>query len=227
MKFRILFLLCAIFPLSAVLAQTGKTYEVKSPDGKVSISISIIAGATVNWSVKHGGTEVIMPSEISVTLDNGEVLGKNVAVKKSAEASANETITTPIYKKSTVQDNYNQLTLTFKGDYGIIFRAYNDGVAYRWFTQKKEEITIVNEEANFNFKDDDKAFLPFVNDYRNKDKFNTSFESHYDNVNLSAIKKDTLAFLPVLVDVGNPIKAVILGSRPAGLSRYVFNARRR
>ncbi len=208
MKFRILLLLCVISPLSAVLAQSGKTHLVKSPDGKISISIT--AGATVNWSVKHGGTEVIAPSEISITLDNGEVLGKNASIKKSVEASVNETIATPIYKKSTVQDNYNQLTLTFKGDYGLIFRAYNDGVAYRWFTQKKDEITILNEEANFNFKDDDKAFLPLVNDYRNKDKFNTSFESHYDNVNISAIKKDTLAFLPVLVDVGSPIKAVIL-----------------
>jgi len=191
-----------------VVAQAGKTYQVKSPDGKINISIT--TGAAVNWSVKHGETEVIMPSEISITLDNGEVLGKNASIKKSVEASANETIATPIYKKSTVQDNYNQLTLTFKGDYGLVFRAYNDGAAYRWFTQKKGEVTILNEEANFNFKDDDKAFLPFVNDYRNKDKFNTSFESHYDNVNLSAIKKDTLAFLPVLVDVGNPIKAVIL-----------------
>jgi len=208
MKFRILLLLCIISPLSLVLAQTGKTYQVKSPDGKINISIA--TGAAVNWSVKHEGTEVILPSEISIILDNGEILGKNAVVKKSAATSTRGTFTTPIYKKDTVQDNYSQLTLTFKGDYGLIFSAYNDGVAYRWFTQKKGEITIINEEANFNFKDDDKAFLPFVNDYRNKDKFNTSFESHYDNVNISAIKKDTLAFLPVLVDLGNPKKAVIL-----------------
>ena len=99
-------------------------------------------------------------------------------------------------------------------------------MAYRFFTQKKGEITIINEEANFNFKDDDKAFLPFVNDYRNKDKFNTSFESHYDVLNISAVKKDTLAFLPVLVDIGNPKKAVILEA-DSGLPRYVFNTRRR
>jgi alpha-glucosidase len=208
MKFRIILLLCLIFPIGAVLAQSGKTYDVKSPDGKTSLTIN--TGAVTKWSVKHEDTEVITPSEISITLDNGEVLGKNVAVKKSAATSINETINTPIYKKAAVKDNYNQLTLTFKGDYGLIFRAFDDGVAYRWFMLKKGEITILNEETNFNFKDDDKAFLPFVNDYRNKDKFNTSFESHYDNVSLSAIKKDTLAFLPVLVDVGSPVKAVIL-----------------
>jgi len=208
MKLRLLLLLCIIFPLSAVFAQNGKTYLVKSPDGNISVSIAV--GANIHWSVKHGGTEIILPSEISMSLDNGDVPGKNPIVKKSVEVSAKGIFTTPIYKKDTVQDNYNQLTLTFKGGYGLIFRAYNDGVAYRWSTNKKGEVTIINEEANFNFKDDDKAFLPFVNDYRDKDKFNTSFESHYDNINLSAIKKDTLAFLPVLVDVSNPKKAVIL-----------------
>src|SRR5580692_10718897 len=120
MKFRILLLLSIISPLSLIFAQTGKTYQVKSPDGKISINIS--AGAAVNWSVKHEGTEVILPSEISITLDNGEILGKNAVVKKSVATSTSGVFTTPIYKKDTVQDNYNQLTLTFKGDYGLIFR---------------------------------------------------------------------------------------------------------
>lgn len=208
MKFKVLLLSCLIFPLCAALAQTAKNYQVKSPDGKISINIT--AGETVNWSVKHEDTEVITPSEISMTLDNGEILGKNAVVKKATATSGNAAISTPIYKKTSVQDNYNQLSLTFKGDYGLVFRVYNDGAAYRFTTQRKGELTIINEGANFNFKEDDKAFLPFVNDYRNKDKFTTSFESHYDNIKLSAIKKDTLAFLPVLVDVGSPKKAAIL-----------------
>jgi len=208
MKLRVIALLWLTCSLSAAMAQSAKTYQVKSPDGKISVNIS--AGATVNWSVDHEGTAIITPSEISMTLDNGEVLGKNAAVKKATTSSSNSTIATPIYKKTQVQDNYNQVTISFKGDYSLVFRAYNDGAAYRFVTTKKGGITITNESANFNFKDDDKAFLPFVNDYRNKDKFTTSFESHYDNINISAIKKDTLAFLPVLVDVGSPKKAVIL-----------------
>ena len=208
MKFKVIMLLCAIFPAGLVLAQSNKTFTVKSPDGKVNLTVT--TGSNISWSVKREAVEVITPSAIAIDLEGGEVLGKNTVVKKSVTISVNQTINTPIYKKATVTDNYNQLTLTFKGDYGLIFRAYNDGVAYRFFTQKQGEITILNEEANFNFKDDDKAFLPFANDYRNKDKFNNSFEAHYDNLNISAIKKDTLAFLPVLIDVGNPVKAVVL-----------------
>ncbi|HEY8927725.1 MAG TPA: glycoside hydrolase family 97 protein [Mucilaginibacter sp.] len=207
MKFKVsllsFMLMCAV-----ALAQKGKSYQVKSPDGNISIGVNV--GAMVDWSVKHGDTEVILPSEISMTLDNGEVLGKNPTVSKTLAASSNTVIQTPVYKKASVRDNYNQLIIKFKGDYDLIFRAYNDGAAYRFVTHKKDELTIINEGVNFNFKDDDKAFLPFVEDYRNKDKFNTSFESHYDNISLSAIKKDTLAFLPVLVDLGSPKKAVIL-----------------
>jgi alpha-glucosidase len=208
MKTKFLLSLCLIFISCVVLAQPAKTYQVKSPDGRVNITIS--AGETINWAVDHDGTEVITPSQIAIDLANGEILGKNVSVKKAVAASVNETINTPIYKKDKVRDNYNQLTLTFKGGYGLIFRAYNDGAAYRFVTQRQGDLTIINEEANFNFKNDEKAFLPFVNDYRNKDKFNTSFESHYDYVSLSGIKKDTLAFLPVLVNLEKGKKAVIL-----------------
>ncbi|MGZ3823075.1 MAG: glycoside hydrolase family 97 catalytic domain-containing protein, partial [Mucilaginibacter sp.] len=207
MKLSILFLLFSVFSITA-FAQSEKIYHVKSPDGKIDLTVNV--DKTISWSVKHEETDVITPSTISMSLDKGEVLGKNAIIKSAKTVAANEVIKTPFYKKSEVKDNYTQLLLTFKGDYGLAFRAYNDGVAYRFVVVRKGTITVKNEEANFNFKDDDKAFLPFVNDYRNHDKFNTSFESHYDNINLSAIKKDSLAFMPVLVDLGNGKKAVIL-----------------
>ncbi|HTD41638.1 MAG TPA: glycoside hydrolase family 97 protein [Mucilaginibacter sp.] len=208
MKSFVLLLLCLTLSFTVAFAQTEKIYHVKSPDGKINVTIS--TGKTISWSVNHEETEVITPSEISMSLDKGEAFGKNAVVKSVKTSSVNQEISTPIYKKDKVHDHFNQLVLTFKGEYGLAFRAYNDGVAYRFVSTRKGDITVKNEEANFNFKDDDKAFLPFVNDYRNHDKFNTSFESHYDNISLSEIKKDTLAFLPVLVDLGNGKKAAIL-----------------
>ncbi len=208
MKLRILLALCLLFFVTITVAQTPKVFHVKSPDGKIDLTVS--AGKNIEWSVNHEDTQVILPSSVSLLLGDGMVLGTDVSVKSAKPVAVNHVIATPIYKKANVTDNYDQLTLTFKGDYGLIFRAYNDGVAYRFFTTKSYGITIANEEANFNFKDDDKAFLPFVNDYRNHDKFNTSFEALYDQLNISAIKKDTLAFMPVLVDLGNGKKAALL-----------------
>ena len=208
MKLRSLLSLCLFFVYAAAFAQTPKVFHVKSPDGKIDLTVS--AGKTIEWAVNHENTEVILPSAVSLTLGDGMVFGVDAKVKDAKPSSGNQDINTPLYKKSKVSDHYNQLTLTFKNDYGLIFRAYDDGVAYRFTTSKAYEITIANEEANFNFKDDYKAFMPFVNDYRHHDKFNTSFESLYDKVNISAIKKDSLAFLPALVDLANGKKAALL-----------------
>jgi len=208
MKIRVLLSLSLFFAAVIVHAQTAKTFHVKSPDGKIDLMVS--AGKTIDWSVNHEDTQVILPSSVSLLLGDGMVLGADASVKSAKPVLVSNVINTPLYKKDKVTDNYNQLTLTFKGDYGLIFRAYNDGVAYRFFTSKSYDITIENEEANFNFKDDDKAFLPFMNDYRHHDRFNTSFESTYDELNISAVKKDTLAFMPVLVDLGNGKKAALL-----------------
>ncbi len=208
MKFKVLWLPVMALSISTAFGQAVKTYQIKSPDGKLVLSVS--AGKNIIWAVKHKGTDVIIPSEISLTTNNNEILGKNTILKKAEKDTVYEIFDTKFYKKNNVTDNYNQLTLTFKGEYGLVFRAFNNGVAYRFFIRRKGDITILNEEANFNFKEDYKAYLPFVNDPRNKDRFNNSFEAHYDLLNLSKIKKDTLAFLPVLVDAGSPIKAAIL-----------------
>ena len=113
------------------------------------------------------------------------------------------------YKKDTITDNYTQLTLNCKGDYGVIFRVYNDGVAYRFFTKKKDSITIQSEDAEFNFNDDDSAWIPYSNDPHNGDKYECSFENIYQHIPLSKFVKDTVAFLPVLVDLSNNKKALI------------------
>jgi alpha-glucosidase len=88
--------------------------------------------------------------------------------------------------------------------------VYNDAVAYRFFTKKKGEIFIKNEEANFNFTADHKAFIPYMWDYRGGKFFNSSFEALYREINISQFASDTLAFLPLLVDAGDNKKVVIL-----------------
>src|SRR6185312_5677534 len=100
MKLKLLLSFCFVFILTAALAQRAKTYQVKSPDGKVVITV--MAGGTITWAVNHEKTAVITPSEIAMTLANGEVLGKNPAVTNTATVSVNETIATPIYKKDQV-----------------------------------------------------------------------------------------------------------------------------
>jgi alpha-glucosidase len=189
-------------------AQKNKSFEIKSPDSKITLDVE--AGAKLQWSVQYNGQQIISPSSISLQLESGENLGDNVKVLSSKADKIDNVITAINYKKSNIHDQCNQLTINSKGDYGIIFRVYNDGVAYRFFTMRKGELIVKNEEANFNFAADHKAFIPYMWDYRDGKIFNSSFEALYKEINISNFASDSLAFLPVLVDVGNNNKIVIL-----------------
>ncbi len=189
-------------------AQKSKQFHIVSPDGKTEVLLDI--GASTQWSVKHENTVVMAASPMSLTLDNGEVLGNQVKIVSSKAEQINTSFNTPVYKKKSVLDNCNQLTIHCRGDYGVIIRAYNDGAAYRFFTKRKGDIIVQSEQANFNFDKDYTAFIPYVRDLRAKgDLFSTSFEALYDEINISQFRKDTLAFLPVLVNIGDNKKAVI------------------
>jgi alpha-glucosidase len=185
-------------------AQKSKSFEVKSPDNKIVLKLD--AGAKMMWSVQHNGQQIIAPSAISLTLQSGEVLGDNAKITPKTE-SVNTTFNTINFVKSVINDNYNQITLNCKGNYGVIFRVYDDAVAYRFFTKMPGEIIIKSEEANFNFTEDRDAFIPMQWDYRDGKMFNSSFENTYKEIKLSRFPKDSLAFLPVLVDVGQNKKA--------------------
>jgi alpha-glucosidase len=192
----------------SVSAQKNRNFEVKSPDGNLVLKIE--TGTKIQWSVQQKGQVIIAPSSVSILMENGEILGVNTVVKSSSTEKINTEIKAINYRKEVIPDQYNQLTISFKNDYGLIFRVYNDAVAYRFFTNRKGELVIKNEEANFRFTADHKAFIPYMWDYRDGKIFNCSFESLYTEQSISQFRKDSLAFLPLLVDVGNGKKALII-----------------
>jgi Glycoside hydrolase 97. len=189
-------------------AQKTKEFDIKSEDGNISLHVS--ASKKLVWSVKLKDKQIIAPSAISLQLGNGDVLGDDAKIGSSNIEKINTVLTASNYKKAKISDVYNQLTLNCKNDFGIKFRVYNDGVAYRFFTKKKGEIVITNEEVNFNFDKDYKAFIPYMWDYREGKIFNSSFEALYKETSISKFATDSLAFLPLLVDEGDNNKVVIL-----------------
>jgi alpha-glucosidase len=208
MKTKTILLLAFLLGSLMLNAQRTKNYELKSPDGTIILKVE--PGTKLQWSVQHKGQQIIVPSSISLLLETGEILGDNADVISAKEESINDQFDAINYRRSVVYDICNQLTLNCKNDYGVIFRVYNDAVAYRFFTRKKGEIIIRNEEANFNFPDDYRAFIPIQWDYRDNKIFNSSFEALYRGINISQFPKDSLAFLPVLVDLGSNLKVEVL-----------------
>lgn len=208
---KLLFITMAGFTFCAAKAQKQKQYELVSPGKK--IKIQIVAGRELSWSVTNENTVVLQPSAMALHLMSGEVLGSNVNIVTATTTSVNEKIQASFYKKSVINDQYNQLLISCKGDWGIIFRAYDDGVAYRFFTNKKDSMVIASEDAEFQFTGDDKIYAPYANDPRVKDDlYSTSFEALYHELPISKLVRDSLVFLPVLVELENGVKTVITES---------------
>ena len=204
-------MLCFLLISVTVFSQKPATYSLTSPGKKISISIQ--AGAQLSWAVQHENTVVLAPSLLALHLDNGEVLGRNVRVQKAGKTTYDNFLGAPFYKKIAVRDHYNQLELQMKGGFSVVFRAYDDGVAYRFLTNRKDSFRIENEEASVQFSKNHKGWFAYAQDPRMKwDQFQTSFEGLYNEISISQIPKDTLAFLPVLVELGDGKKLAVLES---------------
>ena len=94
-----------------------------------------------------------------------------------------------------------------KNQFEVQFRVYDDGVAYRFKTSKKDSITVVQEISTFGFTENGAVYWPEVQKREDYDIYHTSFEEPYKILPVSEVKSTSMAFSPVLVDVG---KAKIL-----------------
>ena len=208
---RFLFSIAAAFLFAATpsFAKNGN-YQVSSPDGHITASVTV--GENISYTVSRDGQTLIAPSTISMNLSDDIVFGQNDKVRKTVRASFDETFPTVAYKKAEVRDNYNQILLNFK-EFSLIFRAYDDGVAYRFVSNldKKKTYEVISEQAEFNFGEDRQAFIPYVNSGAKtvEGQFFNSFENTYTVQNLSQWRKDRLAFLPLVVAADDGVKILI------------------
>ena len=196
---RIILLLSALF--LCVEAFAAKEYKLLSPNGKLEVTIT--AEPKLAYSVKCDGEQILAPSQIGLKIYEGATLGEKIAVKKVKRTTVNTEIPTLFYFRNTIKDHYNALRIDFAARYAVEFRAYDEGVAYRFVTNFKSDFKLENEIAEFAFAKDYKGYFPYTNKTGTKqDKYFTSFESWYRHTELSQFKADEVAFVPVIVEAG-------------------------
>ncbi|KQS41929.1 glycoside hydrolase family 97 protein [Pedobacter sp. Leaf194] len=182
----------------------GKDFQVKSPDKQITITIT--TNNKLYWSIRYKQDLILQPSQIALSLKNKLELGINPVLLKQSLYSANETISAVVPVKSqTIANNYNELKLDFKGGYSLYFRAYNDGVAYRFQTDLKDEIEIEQETADFDFGSNNRVFWPQESD----PNFLSHFESLYKDSTINAFNEQQHAALPMLIYAKSGVKMLI------------------
>ena len=203
------FLFIAATVLFAFGAQAApKTYQLKSPDGRIEVTVE--AGEGISYMMTCCGDVILEKSPAAMYLTDGTVFGGAQKVSKVSRRTADQTIPTPVYRKSEVRDNYNELTLKFK-KFSVVFRAYDEGMAYRFISNMKKPFEVAKEVAAFAFPEDWNMWVPYVNQHLQtlESQLWNSFENRYKYVSLSAWDKERYGFLPLMVDAPKGRKVVI------------------
>lgn len=191
---------------NASFAAKEKKYVLSSPDGTLKVEIS--AGNELAYQVMHGNDTILSHSNIGLVLENGTIVGKTPRITGERRRKIKDNIESPFYRFKEFVATGNELDLKLKGGFGIIFRAYNEGVAYRFYTTQSSDIIIKEEQAEFNFKEDYTAYLPYTTN--DKKPMAMAYQNVYDITPLSKAQPKQ-AFLPVTVDCGS-VKLTLLES---------------
>ena len=191
---------------NASFAAKEKKYVLSSPDGTLKVEISV--GNELAYQVMHGNDTILSHSNIGLVLENGTIVGKTPRITGERRRKIKDNIESPFYRFKEFVATGNELDLKLKGGFGIIFRAYNEGVAYRFYTTQSSDIIIKEEQAEFNFKEDYTAYLPYTTN--DKKPMAMAYQNVYDIIPLSKAQPK-LAFLPVTVDCGS-VKLTLLES---------------
>ena len=179
----------------------AKPIVVSSPDKQLQITIRI--EDKVLYNVSYKGTVLIQDSYMQLVLPI-ETLGANAKLTKQVIQPVSETIRPVVsLKNAAVANQYNLLTLSFKSDYAIEFRAYNNGFAYRFITSKGKELIVQNEVAHFDIPGADSIVFSKTGGFR------TGYEIPYRKLKTATLTQDSVSVLPVLLQTKKSFKILL------------------
>ena len=201
-----------IMPIAFILIVLNafpKDYKITSPNGQIVVTVS--ADTQIKWSAIVGNQSIFTNNTLNLDLGTA-LLGVNPKVMSAKLTSVSEVVQTVVAVKSkTINNSYNQLRLALKPNYAVNFRVFDNGIAYRFETSMKEEITVKNEDVGLNFSGDFGVLFP------EEETLYSHYERLYLDKNLSSLEAGKFSSLPTLVKADNNIK---IGITEADLFDY-------
>ncbi|MDD6151037.1 MAG: glycoside hydrolase family 97 protein [Bacteroidales bacterium] len=195
-----IFLLCAAITFALTIPVQAKSYELASPSGKLKLQIE--AAQNTSFSLSVNGKPALENCSLALMLSDGSTLGRDVRVIKARTGRVKDSMDALCYRQSRIESEYNYLTLKLRGNYSLEFRAYDDGVAYRFASSLKDSLTIMDELVEYRFADNFDMLVPYIRPGRS-DKYESSFESQYTAHKAGETPCRRFAFMPVYVSLGS------------------------
>ena len=183
-------------------AMAAKSFELKSPSGEVSVTVDI--GEQIRYSVYGGGKPLLTDSSLALCLREG-TLGDKPHLTGHKASPVNRTFRPVVaFKFEEIRDRCNMLRLDFRGGWAVEFRAYDDGMAYRFVTALRHDIEVLSEKVAIRFPDDYTAVV------QQPGGFKTAYEEPYSLIETNGWKPgDPMSVLPVLIDTRQGYKLLL------------------
>lgn len=186
------------------MSASPRMQTISSPDGQVALRVEV--DKQTIYSVSYKGQPVLLESPLSMTFDNGVTAGHQMRVNSSKTQMVNEEITSVLPTKNRViRNEYHQLTL-HSSRYDIVFRVYNDGVAYRFVTRFNKPVKVMNEEVIYRFGGDFPMF------FGKEESMFTHQERLYLTQKMSAYQPGQFCSMPLMVTTDAHVRVVITES---------------
>jgi len=182
--------------LGLIASIQAKEYKVESPNQDISLTVAVDKEKGISAAAFFKGTKIMEIGPVSMDVEEHGVLGFEPRVRKVHRAEVDQKLYPVVKEKRTiVYDQYEELSLLFKKSFRVDFRAYNDGIAYRFRTDLPGQVKITSEQVSFAFDQDAHIYYP------TEESFFTHAERQYEYLKISEIEKDKFASLPALVDL--------------------------
>lgn len=170
-----------------------RAFVLKSPDSSIVLEVNVTE-KQLTWSIYKHQELLLSPSSIDLVV-NGKHLGRQAKLQNAKIEKIQESIDVEVPTKTRqINDQYELLTLYFD-QYRVQFRAYNDGVAYRFLTDFASPISVDSEPIDFRFPSN---YRVFWSKEENK-QFLSHFESLYTDSMINDFSSDQHAALPLLL----------------------------
>ena len=195
--FALQFFICFLFAFKSY----AQNYPLESPNGRLSIRVEI--DKHIEWSAHLDGKEIINRVEIGMTLDQSRTLGVDSKLR-SVDTKFHERQIKPVVpnKDAVITSRYNEMTMEMAGNYSLVFRAFDDGIAYRFIDGSKKSRIVESEKMLVSLPENTMSYFPQEE----------SMYSHNERIYLKKtgadFKKGDFCSLPVLFDAG-PGKVLI------------------
>lgn len=198
---RLLVWVCCLFSVNS-FAQSP--ILLKSPGNNLAIEIN--TKDSLSWKLIKGNETLLSHASAGLEVENKPYIGFNEQVKSVDRVSKSDIIyPTVAVRQRAIKDVYNELRINFRNGHAIIFRAYDNGVAYRWVTHFKDSINIKHEIVDYVFPDNNRVLWGIE---ENK-QFLSHFELLFKDSTMAAFSKEQHCGLPLYVSSASGTKMLL------------------